>query len=38
MPKDDDLFESMVIKLVPIWGPFYALFYIARLVWRELRK
>lgn len=32
----DDIFTKAVERLVPIWGPFYALFYILRLFWREL--
>lgn len=32
----DDHFETLVKLLLPIWGPFYALFYILRLIWREL--
>lgn len=32
----DDLFEKWVIRLAFIWGPFYALFYIVRLLLREL--
>lgn len=39
MPLDpDEIFEKLVKGLSPIWGPFYALFYIIRLLWRELRK
>lgn len=32
----DAPFEKMVTWLVPIWGPFYAVFYILRLFWYEL--
>lgn len=32
----DDSFEKLTIRLAPIWGPFYAVFYIMRLLWREL--
>jgi hypothetical protein len=32
----DKVFEVIIVKLVPIWGPFYALFYILRLIWKEL--
>jgi hypothetical protein len=32
----DDVFEKIVIFLSPIWGPFYALFYIMRLLWQQL--
>jgi len=32
----DDLFESILVFLSPIWGPFYAIFYILRLLWREI--
>lgn len=41
MPDDfnpDDLFETWVIRLSPLWGPFYAIFYIMRLLWREFRN
>lgn len=34
----DDSFEEWAERLVPIWGPFYAMFYIIRYVYRELRK
>jgi hypothetical protein len=37
MPDPDKTFEKLVHSLVPIWGPFYALFYIVRLLWREFR-
>ncbi|MEX1112013.1 MAG: hypothetical protein WEC84_00995 [Candidatus Andersenbacteria bacterium] len=33
--EPDDIFEAWVKRLVPIWGPFYAMFYIIRLLWRE---
>jgi hypothetical protein len=32
----DDIFEKIVMGLSPIWGPFYAVFYILRLMWVEL--
>lgn len=32
----DDIVEVWVIRLSPIWGPFYAVFYILRLFWQEL--
>jgi hypothetical protein len=31
----DELFEKLVIKLIFIWGPFYAIFYLTRMLWRE---
>lgn len=34
--EPDDIFETWVTRLVPIWGPFYAIFYILRLLWREM--
>lgn len=34
--EPDDIFEKAVTFLVPIWGPFYAIFYILRLFWREV--
>ncbi|MCH8748275.1 hypothetical protein IH781_00835 [Patescibacteria group bacterium] len=33
----DDFLEKIIKGLLPIWGPFYALFYIIRLMWHELR-
>ena len=32
----DDVFEKLVVGLVPLWGPFYAIFYLLRLMWHEL--
>ncbi len=32
----DDIIEKWVMRLVPIWGPFYALYYLLRLVWKEI--
>lgn len=32
----DGPFEEWMIRLSPLWGPFYALFYIVRLLWDEL--
>lgn len=32
----DDVIEKWVMWLVPIWGPFYALFYLLRLIWKEI--
>jgi hypothetical protein len=32
----DDLFERIVMRLVLLWGPFYAVFYIIRLLWKEV--
>ena len=36
MPDPDEPFEKGVEFLVPIWGPFYAIYYILRLMWYEL--
>lgn len=36
MPDPDDIFEGWVEWLAPLWGPFYAVFYILRLLIREL--
>lgn len=32
----DDVLEKWVMRLAFMWGPFYALFYILRLIWKEL--
>lgn len=32
----DDVIEKLVTLLLPIWGPFYALYYLLRLFWREV--
>jgi len=32
----DDLFENVVVGLLPLWGPFYAVFYILRTFWNEI--
>lgn len=32
----DEIIAKWVIRMVPLWGPFYALFYIVRLLWREI--
>jgi len=34
--EPDDIFGAIVEWLVPVWGPFYAIFYILRLFWREV--
>lgn len=34
----DDLFERLVIKLVFVWGPFYAIFYLTRMLLKEFFK
>ncbi len=31
----DDLFARIVVVTAPLWGPFYAIFYIIRMLWRE---
>jgi len=32
----DSILEKVIIGTVPIWGPFYAIFYIIRLMLHEL--
>jgi|GEM_PF-2009635 len=32
----DDFIEKWIIRLLPFWGPFYALFYLMRLFWKEV--
>jgi hypothetical protein len=32
----DELFEKIVMKTSAWWGPFYALYYLVRLIAREL--
>lgn len=32
----DALFEKVVYALLPVWGPFYAIFYLLRMMWHEL--
>lgn len=32
----DKVFDRVVTSLVPLWGPFYAIFYILRLLWHEI--
>lgn len=32
----DDVFEKIVLGLIPFWGPFYAVFYILRMFYYEL--
>lgn len=34
---DDDL-EKIVFALLPLWGPFYAVFYLLRMMWMEIFK
>jgi len=36
MPDPDEIFANWVERLSPLWGPFYAIYYITRLLWREL--
>jgi hypothetical protein len=36
MPDPDKIIETWIDKMSPVWGPFYALFYIVRLLWREI--
>lgn len=35
MADPDDIFESFFKLTLPLWGPFYALYYILRLLWRR---
>ena len=32
----DDTVEKLIYMTVPLWGPFYAVLYLARLVFKEL--
>jgi len=32
----DELFEKIVNILIPIWGPIYAVYYILRIMWKEI--
>jgi len=32
----DDMVEKLAMRTAFIWGPFYALYYNLRLLWREL--
>ncbi len=34
----DDIFKRWVERLLPLWGPFYALYYIIRYLIHELSK
>lgn len=34
----DDFFERIVTLTALLWGPFYAIFYIARMLWREIAE
>lgn len=36
MPDPDGIIEKWIIVFSPLWGPFYALLYIVRLLWREI--
>jgi hypothetical protein len=38
MADPDKVFENFAEKLVPIWGPIYAMYYIIRYLIHELRK
>ncbi len=33
----DDVFKRWVSRSLPLWGPFYALYYIVRYLMKELR-
>lgn len=35
MADPDEIFESIFMLTLPIWGPFYALYYIIRLLWKR---
>lgn len=37
MANVDDFFEKTVEVLIPFWGPFYAVYYIIRVLIREIR-
>lgn len=32
----DEIIASWITWFVPLWGPFYAMFYVLRLLWREM--
>lgn len=32
----DDAIEKWIMRLVPIWGPFYATYYLLRMFWKEV--
>lgn len=32
----DKVFEKFGKALIPLWGPFYAVFYIMRILWKEV--
>jgi len=32
----DNLIAGWIKAFSPLWGPFYAIFYIVRLLWREI--
>ncbi|HLD26038.1 MAG TPA: hypothetical protein VJC05_03280 [Candidatus Andersenbacteria bacterium] len=34
----DSIFEKWVIRLIFLWGPFYGLYYILRMIWREITR
>lgn len=38
MADPDKLFESIAAKLLPFWGPFYAMYYIIRYLIHEITQ
>lgn len=38
MADPDEMFENIAKKLLPFWGPFYAMYYIIRYLFHELAK
>lgn len=34
----DDLFEAIFKWTIPLWGPFYGVYYITRFVIRQMRS
>lgn len=38
MADPDKIFEKWATRTVPLWGPFYAMLYIVRYLFREMFK
>ncbi len=36
MSDPDKIFETWASRFLPLWGPFYAMYYIIRYLLREL--
>lgn len=36
MPDPDEIFTKWATRLLPLWGPFFALYYIIRYLFYEL--